>query len=64
MITITIINAREIAEREHPRWLVKLASRFMNIQSRVEREIAKEIQKSLAQKNIQAIVSVITDEKD
>gem|GEM_PF-3200359 len=63
MITITITNAREIAEQEHHRWLIKLASHFIDIQTRVEQEIAREIQKSLAQRNVQAIVSVVKEGK-
>ncbi len=64
MITISITNARELAEQKHHRWLVKLASHFMDIEMRVEREIAKEIKKSLEQQHIQAIVAVIKDNKN
>jgi predicted outer membrane protein len=62
MITIKITNAKQIVERER-NWLVaKFAPHFINVQTKVEQEIAKEIKKSLEERNFQAIVSVVKDD--
>ncbi len=62
MITIKITNAREIVERERNWFIAKLAPYFIDLQSRVEKEIAKEIEKSLQERNIQTVVSVVNDD--
>jgi hypothetical protein len=62
MITIKITNAREIVERERNWLIAKLAPYFIDLQSRVEKEIAKEIEKSLQERNIQSVVSVVNDD--
>ena len=59
MITIKITNAREIVERERSWLLAKLAPYFVDVQTRVEQEIAEEIKKSLHEKNIQAVIAVV-----
>jgi len=61
MITIKITNAQEIVERERNWFVAKLAPYFIDVQNRVEEEIAEEIKKSLQEKNIQVMVSVVKD---
>ncbi len=62
MITIKITNALEVVERERNWFVAKLAFHFFDVQNRVEQKIAEEIKKSLLEKNIQTVVSVIKDE--
>jgi hypothetical protein len=62
MITIKITNAREIVERERDWFVAKLAPYFIDVQTRVEKEIAKEIEKSLDERKIQAVVSVVKED--
>lgn len=62
MITIKITNTREIVERERNWFIAKLAPYFIDLQSRVEKEIAKELEKSLQERNIQTIISVVKDD--
>ena len=47
MITIKITNAREIVESERNWFVAKMAPYFVDVQTRVEQEIAKEIEKAL-----------------
>jgi hypothetical protein len=61
MITIKITNAQEILERERIWFIAKLAPYFVDVQLQVEKEIAKELEKSLEARNIQTIVSVVSD---
>lgn len=61
MITIKITNAREIFEKETNWFVSKFASRFLDVQTKIEEEIAKQIQKSLKEKNVQAIISVVKE---
>jgi hypothetical protein len=62
MITIKILNAREIVARERSWLIAKLAPYFIDMQTRVEQEIAEEIKRSLQKQNIQAVVSVVKDD--
>lgn len=62
MITIKITNAQEIVERERNWFIAKLAPYFIDVQIKVEKEIAKEIKNSLEERNIQAVVSVVKDD--
>jgi len=62
MITIKITNAREIVERERNWFVAKLAPFFVDVQTRVEQEIAKEIEKSLVARKIQAVVSLVEED--
>ena len=59
MITIKISNAQEVFEKETNRFVAKLASRFLDVQTKVEEEIAKQIQKKLEERNIQSVISVV-----
>jgi len=61
MITIKITNAREIVERERNWFVAKLAPYLVDVQNRVEKEIAKEIERSLVARKIQAVVSVVEE---
>jgi len=61
MITIKIKNALEIFEKETNWFVAKFAPHFLDVQAKVEQEIAKQIQKSLEEKNIQAVISVVKD---
>jgi len=62
MITIEIKNTQQIIE-SNKNWLVaKFASHFIDVQAKVEEEIAKEIKKSLEERNIQAVVSVVKED--
>jgi hypothetical protein len=61
MITIKITNAQEILEREKNWFIAKLAPYFVDVQLQIEKEIAKELEKSLEARNIQTIVSVVSD---
>jgi len=62
MITIKITNAREIVERERNWFVAKLAPYIIDVQTRVEKEIAKEIEKELGERKIQAVVSVVKED--
>ena len=61
MITIKITNAREIVERERNWFVANLAPYFIDVQTSVEKEIAKEIEKSLIERNIRAVISVVEE---
>jgi hypothetical protein len=62
MITIKIINAQEILERERNWFIAKLAPYFVDVQLQIEKEIAKELEKSLQERNVQTVVSVVKDD--
>jgi len=62
MIKIKITNAQEIFEKETSWFIAKLAPHFIDLQARVEEEIANQIKKSLEERNIQAIVTVMKNE--
>ena len=62
MITIKITNAQEILERERIWFIAKLAPYFVDVQLQVEKEIAKELEKSLETRNIETIVSVVKND--
>ena len=62
MITIKITNARQIVETESNWFVAKLAPYFVDVQTRVENEIAKEIEKALVERKIQAVVSVVEED--
>ena len=62
MITIKITNAQEILEREKNWFIAKLAPCFVDVQLQIEKEIAKELEKSLETRNIETIVSVVKND--
>ena len=62
MITIKITNTNEIVERKSNWFIAKLASYFVDVQTRVENEIAREIEKALIERKIQAVVSVVKED--
>jgi hypothetical protein len=62
MITIKITNAQEILEREKNWFIAKLAPYFVDVQLQIEKEIAKELEKSLETRNIETIVSVVKND--
>jgi len=62
MITIKITNVQEIVERERNWFVAKMAPFFSDVQTRVEKEIAKKIAKSLEERNIQVVVSVVEED--
>ncbi|RMG31724.1 MAG: hypothetical protein D6732_14395 [Methanobacteriota archaeon] len=61
MITIKILNHREIIEREKGMLISRLAPIFVDISSKVEEEIARQIQQVFEEKQIQAEISVEPD---
>ena len=63
MITIKITNAQQIVERERNWFVSKVAPLFIDIQSTIEKKIAKEIEKSLVERKIQAVVSVVEEDE-
>jgi hypothetical protein len=62
MIEIKIKNARQVFEKETNWFVAKFAPHFVDVQAKVEEEIANQIQKSLKKKNIQAVISVVKDD--
>jgi len=62
MITIKITNATELVEKEKNRFVARIAPFFIDVQKRVEQEIAREIKKALEERGVQAEVSVESDE--
>ena len=62
MITIKITNVKQIVERERNWFVAKVAPLFIDVQARVEKEIAKEIENSLIARKIQAVVSVVEED--
>jgi hypothetical protein len=61
MITIKILNAKEILEQESHWLIAKFAHHFIDIQTKVEKEIARQIEDSLSEKNIQSTISVVRE---
>ena len=62
MITIKITNVKQIVERERNWFVAKVAPLFIDVQARVEKEIAKEIENSLIARKIQAVVSIVEED--
>lgn len=62
MITIKILNAREIVENEKGAVVSRLAPFFVDINSRVEEEIVRQLEEVFAERNIRAIISIVPDE--
>ena len=61
MITIRILNTREIVENEKGKLVSKIAPFFTDLERKVEEEIVKELQKSLAERNVIAEISIVRE---
>lgn len=61
MITIKIKNAKQIVEQEKNWFIAQFASRFIDVQQKVEEAIAGEIQKALQQRGIDAEVGIVPE---
>ena len=62
MITIKIKNAQQIVEKEKNWFVAKLASRFIDLQQKIEETIAEEIKKSFRERNIEADILVVKED--
>ncbi len=62
MIIIKILNAREIIEKEKGAVVSRIAPFFVDINSKVEEEIVRQLEAVFAERNIRAVISVVPDE--
>ncbi len=62
MITIKILNAREVIENEKGAVISRLAPFFVDINARVEEEIVRQLKEVFAERNIRAVISIVPDE--
>lgn len=61
MITIKILNPRQVVAQERGRLVARVASYFIDLERRVEEEIVKEIQKVFEERNIKAEISIVDE---
>jgi hypothetical protein len=59
MITIKILNAREIVEREKGRLVTRLAGKFMDLELKVEVELVKRLQAELEKQQVRAEIHIV-----
>ncbi len=64
MITIRILNAREIVEREKGRLMTRLAGKFIDLELKVEEELVKRLQAELEKQQIQAEIRIVPGDSD
>jgi D-lyxose ketol-isomerase len=64
MITIKILNAREIVEREKGRLMTRLAGKFIDLELKVEEELVKRLQAELEKQQIQAEIRIVPGDSD
>ena len=61
MITIRILNAREVVEKEKGKLVSRIAPFFTDLDRRVEEEIVKELKKSFAERNIDVEIEIVRE---
>lgn len=63
MITIKITNAHQVIKNEKGHLFSKIASYFVDLEAKVEKEIVEKLQEVFKQNNIEAVISIIRDEE-
>jgi hypothetical protein len=58
MITIRILNARQIVEKEKGKLVSRIAPYFVDLETRVEEEIAEQLKKVFEERNIRAEILI------
>jgi hypothetical protein len=61
MITIKIINHKEIVKNERNWLLSKIAPFFVDVESRVEEALVEQLKEVFKEKNIQAVIEIVPD---
>ncbi len=62
MITIKILNAREIVEREKGRLMTRLAGKFIDLELKVEEELVKRLQAELEKQQVRAEIRIVAND--
>lgn len=63
MITIKIINPEEIVKNERNWLLSKIAPFFVDVESKVEEALAKQLEEVFRERNIQAVIEIIPEDR-
>lgn len=61
MITIKIINHKEIVKNERNWLLSKIAPFFVDVESKVEEALVEQLKDVFKERNIQAVIEVVPD---
>ena len=62
MITIRILNTKQIVEDEKGKLVSKIAPFFTNLETKVEEEIVRQIRKVFEERNIEAEISIVKED--
>lgn len=63
MITIKITNPEEIVKNERNWLLSKIAPFFVDVESKVEEALAKQLEEVFRERNIQAVIEIIPEDR-
>ncbi|MCU0644350.1 MAG: hypothetical protein MUC94_08805 [bacterium] len=61
MITIKILNANKLVEKEKGRLISKIAPIFVNLEKAVEKRIAEKLMDAFQEKEIEAVIEIVSE---